>query len=238
MHTTQQITALKTAQRQIRAAMDAVAPGGRLANSTDESKCTRLWSALSGTRALLIELGPVVDCIATVICTLTNTCQRYERGLQIRNYRYSQWLTYLNDGARYALLDISAALGILNSKLTEESNAGRAAQELSRDDEMAIRRAVWSRALSTNLQDCKCPYPVGHAHREIWVDELMILCKEHHEQILEQTPPPAPVAEELDMREALDIFGMLPLGPVYEAEFIELQALNSDEQTPAICAPH
>lgn len=212
-----QLEIIDRACRNLTKARDDVAPGGRLYNSTDESKCTRVWSALSGARALLIDLGSTDGCITTIIRTLTTATARYERGRQIGNYAPVLWLSYLQDQARYALLDISAARGVLKDKLAEEAPQG-----LTAEDEWAIRRAVWSQFVASGMQSAQCPYPIGHAHREIWADELAILAKEHCEQILEMVPARAPIARQLHMGDALREFGELPIGEVLEGEAIAL----------------
>lgn len=136
----------------------------------------------------------------------------------------------MNDSITVAMDFLEHACDVLEQR--QEST------DLSKQDEFAIRRAVWSAFVSSGGQKAQCPYPVGHAHREIWVDELAILAKEHHQKILEQTPPPAPIPEPLDMGEALRVFCSLPMGNESGGEIIDMPALDETKSLSALSNAH
>lgn len=81
---------------------------------------------------------------------------------------------------------------------------------ISEQDELAIRRAVWSRFCRSGMRSAPCPYPDWHPHRAIWADELFHIASEFQDQIV----PPAPAAEFIPAEETIPF----PIPPAPEPE--------------------
>lgn len=111
----------------------------------------------------------------------------------------------------------------------EQSNQP-AAPERSPQDERAIRRAVWSSFYRKG--HCKCPYPIGHADREIWADETAAIAAEFSETIIPPAPTAVSIANEefeRDFGTAIAIFCTLLIGNVFEGEVLPIKDIEPFE---------
>ncbi|WKT59134.1 hypothetical protein Q2E61_09360 [Microbulbifer thermotolerans] len=131
---------------------------------------------------------------------LTDACADYE--LRKHKTDCSDQLRKLINAAQSALHQIGVAAHTINS-------------QLSTDDELAIRRAVWSRF--TRCGNAPCPFPPNHPHREIWVDELTVIAREFADEIAGRYPQPEP-----DMSDAINAFCQLHIGDVIEGEIVRV----------------
>lgn len=98
------------------------------------------------------------------------------------------------------------------------------------EHERAIRRAVWSSFYREG--HCQCPFPIGHADREIWADETAAIAAEFSETIMPPAPTAVSIANEefeRDFGTTIAIFCTLPIGNVFEGEVLPIKDIEPFE---------